>query len=304
MMPGTDGWTVLTRIKAETDLEISTIPVLMLTARTGQDDRIRGGIEGAIRYLTKPFDPDDLRAEVRDASSGAPEPVRRRKAQQQALEQLARVERAQPRRPAPGRARISPGSSTRRSRSPSRPRSSTLGSGRPTCRPSSASCSRRSPAPRPSAPRPKTSVSAGRTSTPACAASAASWARARCQSCSTWCAMASSTSSARPRSRRAFRRSDLLVGRCRFPPPGTRSTCAVSGGADSLALLVLALTAGCDVTAMHVDHGLRPGSAGEADVVAAAAARFGAAFRAERVERGAGTEPRGARSRRSVRGPA
>ena len=34
---------------------------------------------------------------------------------------------------------------------------------------------------------------------------------------------------------------------------------------------------------MHVDHGLRPGSAAEAEVVEAAAARFGAAFRAERV---------------------
>jgi CheY-like chemotaxis protein len=102
MMPGTDGWTVLTRIKAETDLEISTIPVLMLTARTGQEDRIRGGIEGAIRYLTKPFDPDSLRAEVRDALDGAPEPMRRRKAQQEALEHLARVERGGTAGPASG----------------------------------------------------------------------------------------------------------------------------------------------------------------------------------------------------------
>ena len=54
----------------------------------------------------------------------------------------------------------------------------------------------------------------------------------------------------------------------RFPPPGTAVTCAVSGGADSLALLVLAVEAGCEVTAVHVDHGLRPGSAAEADVVA------------------------------------
>lgn len=52
----------------------------------------------------------------------------------------------------------------------------------------------------------------------------------------------------------------------------------MSGGADSLALLVLACAAGCRVTAVHVDHGLRPESAGEADVVAAAAARFGATF--------------------------
>ena len=60
--------------------------------------------------------------------------------------------------------------------------------------------------------------------------------------------------------------------------------CAVSGGADSLALLVLAVAAGGDVTAVHVDHGLRPGSAEEADVVAAAAARFGARCRRVRVE--------------------
>jgi tRNA(Ile)-lysidine synthase len=57
-------------------------------------------------------------------------------------------------------------------------------------------------------------------------------------------------------------------------------TCGVSGGPDSLALLVLAVAAGCAVTAVHVDHGLRPGSAAEADVVRAAADRFGAAFRA------------------------
>ncbi|MDQ3896243.1 MAG: tRNA lysidine(34) synthetase TilS, partial [Actinomycetota bacterium] len=67
-----------------------------------------------------------------------------------------------------------------------------------------------------------------------------------------------------------------LLRRCTFPPPGTTVTCAVSGGADSLALLVLAVAAGCDVTAVHVDHGLRTGSAEEADVVGAAAAGLGA----------------------------
>jgi len=60
--------------------------------------------------------------------------------------------------------------------------------------------------------------------------------------------------------------------------------CAVSGGADSLALLVLATAAGCRVTAWHVDHGLRPGSADEAGVVAAAAERYGAGFRSLSVE--------------------
>ncbi|HXA73528.1 MAG TPA: hypoxanthine phosphoribosyltransferase [Acidimicrobiales bacterium] len=75
---------------------------------------------------------------------------------------------------------------------------------------------------------------------------------------------------------------DLLT-RCNFPPPGTPVACAVSGGPDSLALLVLAAAAGCDVTAIHVDHGLRTGSAGEADVVGAAAAKVGARFEAKTV---------------------
>jgi tRNA(Ile)-lysidine synthase len=74
-----------------------------------------------------------------------------------------------------------------------------------------------------------------------------------------------------------------LLPRTTFPPAGTTVTCAVSGGADSLALLVLAAAAGCDVTAVHVDHGLRQGSAAEAEVVRAAAAVVGAGFRAEAV---------------------
>ncbi|HET6836128.1 MAG TPA: tRNA lysidine(34) synthetase TilS [Acidimicrobiales bacterium] len=74
-----------------------------------------------------------------------------------------------------------------------------------------------------------------------------------------------------------------LLGRCDFPPAGTAVTCAVSGGADSLALLVLAVEARCQATAIHVDHGLRPGSGDEADVVRAAAERLGAAFRGVRV---------------------
>ena len=80
--------------------------------------------------------------------------------------------------------------------------------------------------------------------------------------------------------------SDLLTDclrRARFPASGTSVDCAVSGGADSLALLALATAAGLRVTAIHVDHGLRPGSAAEAVVVADAAVRFGAAFRGHRL---------------------
>jgi len=78
--------------------------------------------------------------------------------------------------------------------------------------------------------------------------------------------------------------------------------CAVSGGADSLALLVLAVAAGCRATAYHVDHGLRPGSADEAAVVAAAADRLGAGFRAlsVKVEPGPNLEARARAARRSA----
>ena len=71
-----------------------------------------------------------------------------------------------------------------------------------------------------------------------------------------------------------------LLERCTFPPAGATVDCAVSGGPDSLALLVLAAEAGCGVTAWHVDHGLREGSAAEADVVAEAATRWNADFEA------------------------
>jgi tRNA(Ile)-lysidine synthase len=93
-----------------------------------------------------------------------------------------------------------------------------------------------------------------------------------------------------------------LLSRCAFPPPGSPVTCAVSGGADSLALLLLATQAGCAVTAVHVDHGLRAGSATEADTVADAAQRLGAAFRAERVcvEPGPNLEARARAARYAV----
>jgi tRNA(Ile)-lysidine synthase len=81
-----------------------------------------------------------------------------------------------------------------------------------------------------------------------------------------------------------------LLARCCFPAVirpsaelgGSDPTvhCAVSGGADSSALLVLAVAAGFQVRAIHVDHGLRAGSAHEADVVAALARRLGAAWSA------------------------
>jgi tRNA(Ile)-lysidine synthase len=96
-----------------------------------------------------------------------------------------------------------------------------------------------------------------------------------------------------------------VLDRCTFPAPGSAAIAAVSGGPDSLALLALAVDAGLRVTAVHVDHRLRPGSASEADVVRDVARSLGADFRAERVDvgRGPNLEARARAARRAVLGP-
>lgn len=59
---------------------------------------------------------------------------------------------------------------------------------------------------------------------------------------------------------------DLLT-RCNFPDPGTEVSCAVSGGADSMALMVLAHAHGLVVTAEHVDHQIRSDSHRDVEVI-------------------------------------
>jgi tRNA(Ile)-lysidine synthase len=76
---------------------------------------------------------------------------------------------------------------------------------------------------------------------------------------------------------------ERLLPLCTFPEPGTAVAVAVSGGPDSLALLLLAHAHGLDVVAHHVDHGLRPESATDLDVVIAAAAPLGVPVVAHRV---------------------
>lgn len=75
-----------------------------------------------------------------------------------------------------------------------------------------------------------------------------------------------------------------LLSRTTLPQRGESVDCAVSGGPDSLALLVLSVAKGCDTVAYHVDHGIRAGSSDEALVVKAAADRLGARFVSLRVE--------------------
>lgn len=93
MMPSIDGWGVLEAVKAHDDPMVRSIPVLMLTATTTADARARGGIEGAIRYLSKPFAATELRAEVLAALDGEPELDKRRRVQRATLEGLAREQR-------------------------------------------------------------------------------------------------------------------------------------------------------------------------------------------------------------------
>ena len=78
-------------------------------------------------------------------------------------------------------------------------------------------------------------------------------------------------------------RVDQLLSRCNFSAPPAHVDCAVSGGADSVALLVLACAAGLQVTAWHVDHGLRDNSHTEATFVRDLAAQLSAHFESRTV---------------------
>ncbi len=60
MLPELDGWEVCRRLRAESDL-----PIIMLTARSDDVDKIVGLELGADDYLTKPFNPRELVARVR-----------------------------------------------------------------------------------------------------------------------------------------------------------------------------------------------------------------------------------------------
>jgi DNA-binding response OmpR family regulator len=70
MRPGTDGLAVCRWIRAR-----STLPVIMLTARGEEADRIVGLELGADDYVTKPFSPRELAARVRTVLRRAQEPV-------------------------------------------------------------------------------------------------------------------------------------------------------------------------------------------------------------------------------------
>ena len=61
MLPGMDGFALLRQLRGGG----SRLPVLMLTARSELNDRVRGLDAGADYYLTKPFEPEELLACIR-----------------------------------------------------------------------------------------------------------------------------------------------------------------------------------------------------------------------------------------------
>ncbi len=59
MMPGMDGWEVCTRLR-----ELSDVPVIMITAKTAEADKLRGFSLGVDDYVTKPFSFIELVARI------------------------------------------------------------------------------------------------------------------------------------------------------------------------------------------------------------------------------------------------
>ena len=63
MLPGMDGLEILRRLRA--DAHLSDVPVLMLTARTSEIDKVKGLESGADDYVVKPFGIMELQARVK-----------------------------------------------------------------------------------------------------------------------------------------------------------------------------------------------------------------------------------------------
>ena len=63
MMPGEDGFTILKKLKQ--DACYADIPVIFVTARANPEDLVQGFKLGGVDYITKPFNPAEVRARVR-----------------------------------------------------------------------------------------------------------------------------------------------------------------------------------------------------------------------------------------------
>ena len=68
MMPGVDGWAVLRSASRRAEAP----PFVVVSAKSGQEDRARAYRLGAAAYLTKPFDPAELTSTLRSAIEAKP----------------------------------------------------------------------------------------------------------------------------------------------------------------------------------------------------------------------------------------
>jgi two-component system KDP operon response regulator KdpE len=66
MMPGMDGWEVTARLR-----ELSTVPIILLTGKTAEADKLRGFSLGIDDYVTKPFSFAELEARIQAILSRA-----------------------------------------------------------------------------------------------------------------------------------------------------------------------------------------------------------------------------------------
>lgn len=65
MLPHISGWQILKSLSAAH--ELAEIPVVVVTARVNERDQLRGLGGGAVKYITKPFNPDDLTEAIKDS---------------------------------------------------------------------------------------------------------------------------------------------------------------------------------------------------------------------------------------------
>ena len=67
MLPYVDGFELLARVRASETWR--AVPVIMLTARSQEEDRARGLQAGANEYIVKPFNTEELRERVRELAT-------------------------------------------------------------------------------------------------------------------------------------------------------------------------------------------------------------------------------------------
>ena len=76
MLPGIDGLDVCRELRRDSS-GLAAVPIIMLTARVEESDKLVGLELGADDYMTKPFSPRELVARVRTVLRRAGEPPRR-----------------------------------------------------------------------------------------------------------------------------------------------------------------------------------------------------------------------------------